>query len=87
MSLHLTTAEYIALIDRIDLHLLTETLLRVSAQIQLPEISLAFSSPSEKKSLSVSVENKDGKCFMHFALLVEKEQGKANHAVQISGVK
>lgn len=91
MSSPSTTAEYIAQIDRIDLHLLSETLLRVSSQLGLPRIQVNFTTAynlrSEKKSLSVSVENNDGKCSMRFALLVNADTAEDAPAEQTSGAK
>jgi len=80
-----------ARIDRIDLHLLTETLLRVSESLQLPRIQIAFSTgcnlPSEEKFLCVSVENKDGRCSMRFSLLENAVTEKESTAELISGAK
>lgn len=86
-----TTEEYIAQIDPVDLHLLTETLQRVSDQLGLPQIQIAFTtaynSQSEMKSLSVSVENNADKCSMRFVLLERKALEEINPAEQTSGAK
>lgn len=91
MSSNLTTAEYIARIDPVDLHLLTETVQRVSDQLELPRIRISFTtasnSPSETKSLFVSVENSDGKCSMHFALWEKPATAEENPVAPTSGAK
>lgn len=91
MSEPSTTAEFIARIDRIDLHLLSETLLRVSNQLGMPIIRLNFimesNSQSAAKCLSVSVENNDAKCSMRFALLASADTVEENPAKLISGAK